>query len=77
MSLSFLSSGPCSEELRPFGARSRMERAQLVPAERRLLVSGFYAGLADLLARSNPPTLAKEMVVGLGDAPSNACMSGR
>src|SRR5687767_11600531 len=52
-------------------------RAKLVLAERRWLVSGFCTGPADLLASSNPPILAKEMVVGLGDAPSNACMSGR
>ena len=51
--------------------------AKLVLAERKWLVSGFCAGPADLLARSNPPTLAKELVVGLGDAPSIACMSGR
>ena len=37
----------------------------------------FYSGPADLLAGSNPPTSAKELVVGLGDAPSDACMSGR
>jgi hypothetical protein len=37
----------------------------------------IFAGLADLLARSNPPILAEKMVVGLGDAPSDACMSGR
>ena len=52
-------------------------RAKLVLAERRWLVSGYCAGPADLLASANPPKLAKELVVGLGDAPSDACMSGR
>ncbi len=50
---------------------------KVVLAERRWLVSGFCAGPADLLARSNPPIPAEELVVGLGDAPSNACMAGR
>jgi hypothetical protein len=70
--------GPCSVELRPM-ARTPPERSmrKMVLAERRSLVSGFCTGPADLLARSNPPILAKEVVVGLGDAPSNACMSGR
>lgn len=72
MALSFLSSWPCSEELRPFTAHApRGTRAKLVLAERRWLVSGFCTGPADLLASSNPPKLAEELVVGLGDAPSN------
>ena len=50
---------------------------KVVLAERKWLVSGFCAGPAGLLARSYPLTLAKELVVGLGDAPSNTCMSGR
>lgn len=70
--------GPCSEELRPF-ERTIPEPSvrQVVLAERRSLGSGSNAGPADLLARSNPPIRTKEMVVGLGVAPSNSCMSGR
>jgi hypothetical protein len=70
--------GPCSLELRPM-ERTPPEQSmrKVVLAERRSLVSGCNAGPADLLARSNPSILAKEVVVGLGDAPSNACMSGR
>src|SRR5262245_22631065 len=79
MLLSFLSSGPCPEELRPFqrAHSSNGVRTKMVLAERRSLVSGFCTGPADLLASSTPPKLAKELVVGLGDAPSDACMSSR
>lgn len=50
---------------------------KVVLAERRWLVSEFQSGPADLLAGSSPPIPAEGLVVGLGDAPSNACMSGR
>lgn len=78
MLLSFLSWDLAPQSFGRLRARVPEQSVRkVVLAEWRSLVSGGKAGPADLLAKSSPPIVAKEMVVGLGDAPSNSCMSGR